>query len=45
MRTKDLDEFSKEAFGIDIINTPEDELPDSKEELELHMQLNIQASC
>ena len=40
MRTKELNEYTKRAFGIDISNTPEDELPDSQEELELHMQLN-----
>jgi len=40
MRTKELNAFTKQAFGIDISNTPEDELPDSKEELELHMQLS-----
>ena len=40
MRTKELNAFTKEAFGVDISNTPEEELPDSKEELELHMQLS-----
>ena len=40
MRTKELNEYTKQAFGIDMSNTPEDELPDSQEELELHMQLS-----
>jgi len=40
MRTKELNAFTKQAFGVDISNTPEEELPDSKEELELHMQLS-----
>jgi len=40
MRTKELNEYTKKAFGVDISNTPQEELPDSKEEMELHMQLN-----
>ena len=40
METRELNEISKEAFGISIAETPEEQLPDSKEELELHMQLN-----
>jgi len=39
MRTKELNAFTKQAFGVDIANTPEEKLPDSQEELELHMQL------
>ena len=39
MRTKELNVFTKQAFGIDIANFPEEKLPDSQEELELHMQL------
>jgi len=39
MRTKELNEFSKEAFGISIAENDEDTLPETKEELELHMQL------
>ncbi len=39
METRELAQFSKQAFGIDITDTPEDELPETKEELELHMQL------
>ena len=40
MRTRELDEFSREAFGISLSSTPPAKLPDSEEELELHMQLN-----
>ena len=39
METRELAQFSKQAFGIDITDTPEDELPETKEELDLHMQL------
>ena len=40
MKTRDLNEFSQEAFGISIASTPPEKLPDSEEELQLHMQLN-----
>jgi hypothetical protein len=40
MKTRDLNEFAEEAFGISISATPPDQLPDSEEELQLHMQLN-----
>ena len=39
MRTKDIDAFSKEAFGISTAENDPELLPDSIEELELHMQL------
>ena len=39
MRTKELNEFSKQAFGISIAENDEETLPETKEELELHMQL------
>jgi len=39
IRTKELDAFSKEAFGISLAENDVDTLPESKEELELHMQL------
>ena len=39
MRTKELNAFTKQAFGVDIANFPEEKLPDSEEELALHMQL------
>jgi hypothetical protein len=40
MRTKDLDAFTKEAFGISLAENDPETLPDSEEELGLHMQLN-----
>jgi hypothetical protein len=40
MRTKDLDAFSKQAFGIALAKNDPETLPDSEEELGLHMQLN-----
>ena len=39
MQNKELNKYTQAAFGVNIINTPEEQLPDSKEELELHMQL------
>tara|TARA_Y100000592_G_scaffold11605_1_gene16363 strand:+ start:317 stop:2749 length:2433 start_codon:yes stop_codon:yes gene_type:complete len=39
MRTRELDEFSREAFGISLSSTPPEKLPQDEEELELHMQL------
>jgi len=40
MENKELNNFTKIAFGVDIISTPVEKLPDSQEELELHMQLS-----
>ena len=40
MRTKELDAFSRQAFGISLAENDPATLPDSEEELELHMQLN-----
>ena len=40
MQTKELNEFAQEAFGINLFENNKEELPDSKEELEVHMQLN-----
>ena len=40
MATKDISDFSLEQFGINIANTPSDQLPENQEELQLHMQLN-----
>ena len=39
MRTKDLNAFTEEAFGIQIADNDPETLPDSEEELALHMQL------
>ena len=40
MRTRDLNDFSEEAFGISLMENDLKTLPDSEEELQLHMQLN-----
>jgi hypothetical protein len=40
MRAKELKTFIKEKFGMDLFNNQPDLLPDSQEELDLHMQLN-----
>ena len=40
MRTKDLKNFVREKFGMDLFHKNPDLLPDSQEELDLHMQLN-----
>ena len=40
MRTKELKNFVKEKFGMDLFKNPPHLLPDSQEELDLHMQLN-----
>tara|TARA_B100001939_G_scaffold53487_1_gene42674 strand:+ start:1111 stop:3540 length:2430 start_codon:yes stop_codon:yes gene_type:complete len=40
METRDFQEFVEQAFDVDLRQTPKEELPDSVEELELHMQLN-----
>jgi len=40
MRTKDLKTFVQENFGMDLFNNDQSLLPDSQEELDLHMMLN-----
>jgi hypothetical protein len=40
MRSKELKMFVKEKFGMDLFNKNPDLLPDSQEELDLHMQLD-----
>jgi hypothetical protein len=40
MQTKELNEYAQEAFGINLFENQADKLPDSQEELELHMQLS-----
>ena len=40
LQTKEINEFAKEAFGINLFENDPEQLPDSKEELELHMQLS-----
>jgi len=44
MEAKELNEFAEQAFGIDLRETKKEELPDSIEELELHMQLSYKQS-
>ena len=39
MRTKKLNEFTESAFGMTILDNEKSELPDTKEELDLHMSL------
>jgi hypothetical protein len=39
MATKEMNDFSAENFGINLYQNDPDTLPETKEELELHMQL------
>ena len=40
MKLKDFDAQTKEALNVDLSQTPPEKLPDSEDELALHMQLN-----
>ena len=40
MQTKELNDYASEAFGINLYENDPAALPESKEELELHMQLS-----
>jgi len=40
MQTKEFNEQVKQAFGVNLFENDPEMLPDSREELELHMQLN-----
>lgn len=40
MLTKDLNDFAAEEFGVDLYENDKETLPDSQEELDLHMQLS-----
>ena len=40
MRLREFDASTKEALNIDLSSTPPEKLPDSEDELALHMQLN-----
>jgi hypothetical protein len=40
MQTQELNNFAQENFGINLFETPPDKLPDSIEELDIHMQLS-----
>ena len=44
MRAQDLNNFAAQAFGVDLYNNPQDELPESKDELDLYMQLTYKQS-
>jgi len=45
MRTKDLDAFSRQAFNIQLSDTDPEKLPESEEELQLHMQLTYKQAA
>ena len=40
MKARELSSFAEEAFGINLFSTPPEQLPDTEEELALHMQLS-----
>ena len=40
MRSRDLKQLVKEKYGLDLFDTELEVLPDTQEELDLHMQLN-----
>ena len=40
MRSKNFNEIAQQSFGIDLYENEKDNLPDTEEELALHMQLN-----
>ena len=40
MQTKEINDYAQEAFGINLYENDPTALPESKEELELHMQLS-----
>lgn len=44
MQTQQLNDFAEQAFGISMYENPKQSLPDSQEELELHMQLSYKQS-
>ena len=45
MQNRELNAYVQQEIGISLFETPEEELPDSKEELELHMQLSYKQSA
>jgi len=45
MRTKELNAFTEKAFGIQISHHDQETLPDSEEELALHMQLSYKQAA
>ena len=40
MRGKDIRDFAEQAFGVNLYRNDPEQLPESEEEFELHMQLN-----
>ena len=44
MQTKELNNFALQAFGINLFENDQTQLPENTEELELHMQLNYKES-
>jgi len=44
MRTKDLAKFTQDNFKVNIFNNDENKLPETEEELDLHMQLTYKQS-
>jgi hypothetical protein len=44
MRTKELNDYAQEKFGIQMSHNDPDKLPESEEELDLHMQLTYKQS-
>ena len=44
MMSKDLNDFAEQAFGINLYKNNKEELPETKEELDLHMQLTYKQS-
>jgi hypothetical protein len=40
MRSKELNDYALNAFGINLYENDKDQLPDTEEELKLHMQLS-----
>ena len=39
LQTKEINDFAKENFGVNLYENPPEMLPDSQEELDVHMQL------
>ena len=44
MQTKEINDYAREAFGINLYENDPTSLPETKEELELHMQLSYKQS-
>ena len=44
MRASEINEFSEEAFGVNLRNVDVEQLPQNEEELQLHMQLEYKQS-